>query len=146
MSIASAVVRISDPQPLFYAFWPMVLAAQHPIAESMHAARLLTVSFDEEHRMTTTDNRIEQRLAAESATLPTSTPVLVTEQEVVFSTAAVSVPLATIRHRWLGATVVAAIRRLFLTRPDQPQRHYPSSPSTRSSLEAARMSREMGRL
>ncbi|HUH68471.1 MAG TPA: hypothetical protein VLZ05_06065 [Mycobacterium sp.] len=75
------------------------------------------------------------------------TPVLITEQEVVFGTAAaVSVPPAKTRRRWLGAELIAAIRRMSLTAPDKPRQHHPLSPSTRSSLEAARMSREMDRL
>jgi hypothetical protein len=87
-------------------------------------------------------------------------------REVVFGTAAaLSVPLATTRRRWhwngnpaillassspphdpgWGALLIAAIRRMPLTAPDKPRRHYSLSPSTRSSLEAARMSREMDR-
>jgi len=75
------------------------------------------------------------------------TPALITEQEVILGTAAaLSVPPTTTRRRWLGAQLIAAIRRMALTAPDKPRRHYPPSPSTRSYLEAARMSREMERL
>jgi hypothetical protein len=46
----------------------------------------------------------------------------------------------------MGAQLISAIRRMSLTAPDKPRRHYPLSASTRSSLEAARTSREMDRL
>jgi len=77
-------------------------------------------------------------------------PVLVTEQEVVFSTsAAVSLP-RTKTTRWLTEAtrvVAATLRRMFMTptaRPRPARRHYP--PRSSSYLEHALMAREMHRL
>jgi hypothetical protein len=84
---------------------------------------------------------------AVDTTQSATTPVVATEREVVFSTtAALSVPPATIRRRWAGASVMAGIRRLVITTLAEPPRRRPLGPSTRASLEAARMSREMDRL
>jgi hypothetical protein len=79
---------------------------------------------------------------------PSRTPILVTEQEVVFSTsAAVSLPCTKTTRRMTGATrVVATLRRMFLTstaRPRPARRHYPPRSSY---LEHALMAREMHRL
>jgi hypothetical protein len=85
--------------------------------------------------------------SAVDAAPPTPEPVLITEQEVVFSTAAaVSVPPATTRHCRLGATLVASIQRIrmFLTTTAQPRRHYPARECI--YMETARMSRQMDRL
>jgi hypothetical protein len=72
-----------------------------------------------------------------------STPVLVTEQEVAFSTAAaISAAPATVHRRWPGATLTAAIGRI-LTLPE-PRPHYARREPT--YFEAARMSREMDHL
>jgi hypothetical protein len=71
------------------------------------------------------------------------TPVLVTEQEVAFSTAAaISAAPATVRRPWPGATLTAAIGRI-LTLPE-PRPHYPRREP--SYFEAARMSRQMDHL
>ena len=70
------------------------------------------------------------------------TPVLVTEQEVAFSTAAAISAPATVRSRRLGATLTAAIGRI-LTLPE-PRPHYPRREP--SYFEAARMSRQMDHL
>jgi hypothetical protein len=72
------------------------------------------------------------------------TQVLITEQEVVLSTAAaISVPPATTRRRWLEATLGAAIGRILTTVPE-PRPHYPQREPI--FFEAARMSREMDHL
>jgi hypothetical protein len=70
-------------------------------------------------------------------------PVLITEHEVVFSTAAaVSLPPATTHRRRLSGALVAAVRRIMSPLPAPPQ-HYRHEPYY---LEKARMSRAMGRL
>ncbi len=66
-------------------------------------------------------------------------PVLVTEQEIAFSTAAAMSAPAAVRRRRLGLTLAVAIRRI-LTLPD-PRPHYPRRDP--SYFEATRMSREM---
>jgi hypothetical protein len=77
-------------------------------------------------------------------------PILVTEQEVVFSSsAAVSLPRTKTTRRLTDATrvVVANLRRIFLTstaRPRPARRHYP--PRSNGYLEHALMAREMHRL
>jgi hypothetical protein len=74
----------------------------------------------------------------------TSVPVIITEQEVVFNTAAATlVPAATIRPRWRGATLIAAIGRIHLGMP-QPQPHCPRHDA--GYFENARMSRQMDHL
>jgi hypothetical protein len=81
------------------------------------------------------------------ATPPTPEPVLITQQEVVFSTAAaVSVPPATTRHCRLGARLIAPIQRIrmFLTTAAQPRQHHPAREPM--YMETARMSRQMDRL
>ena len=79
---------------------------------------------------------------------PNSTLVLVTEQEVVFSTAAaLSSPPTTIHRRWLHLTLSprlsAAIRRIVTPLPE-PRPYYPRRES--NYYEAARMAREMEHL
>jgi hypothetical protein len=75
-------------------------------------------------------------------------PVLITEKEVLFSTAA-AVPLRPTTTRWWSeatGVVVAAIHRMSLTsRPDgrQPRQDYPRR---YEFLERSCMAREMGRL
>jgi hypothetical protein len=70
------------------------------------------------------------------------TTVLITEQEVAFSTAAaLSVPPARTRRRRLSGPLIAA--RLILTAPPEPRPHYRHEPGY---FERARMSREMDRL
>jgi hypothetical protein len=72
------------------------------------------------------------------------TPVLITEQEVRFATAA-AVPLQPTKagRRWTG--VIGAVRAMFVSSTDQPRerRHYPPR---NDFLESSRMSREMYRL
>lgn len=73
-----------------------------------------------------------------------STPVLITEQQVVFSTAAaMSVPPTTTRNRRLPTRLSVAIGRVHLRLPE-PRPIYPRRES--NYFEAARMSREMDRL
>ena len=72
----------------------------------------------------------------------TQRPVLITEQEVVFSTAAVRVPPAKTRRG-----LIAVLRRIFVdstANAERPRRHYP--PRRESVLEHAAMAREMHRL
>jgi hypothetical protein len=96
----------------------------------------------------------ESRAAPTAETVPpavgseqnTPEAVLITEQEVVFSTAAaLSVPPTTAQHRWLAAALIATIRRMWLTKPTRPRRHYHLSREP-FYMEEARMSREMHRL
>jgi hypothetical protein len=72
------------------------------------------------------------------------TPVLVTEQEVVFSTAA-AIPVlpATTRRHQTGARLIAAIGRIHIAQPE-PRPHYLRR--ERNYFEAARMSRAMDHL
>jgi hypothetical protein len=81
-------------------------------------------------------------LSAVGTTQGGPTPVLVTEQEIAFSTAAAISAPATVRRRWLGATLTAAIGGI-LTLPE-PRPHYPRREP--SHFEAARMSRQMDHL
>jgi hypothetical protein len=83
-------------------------------------------------------------LAPETAS---RTPILITEQEVAFSTAAAG-PVQPTTTRWWTQTshvVLLAIRRMFLTSADArpARRHYPSR---LSYLEHSCMAREMHRL
>jgi hypothetical protein len=82
--------------------------------------------------------------SAREPTQSTTTRVLVTENEVLLSTAAaISVPPATARHRRLGATLIAAIGRIHIQVPE-PRPRYPRREA--NYFEAARMSRAMDRL
>jgi hypothetical protein len=80
--------------------------------------------------------------SVDSSAVPT--PVLITEQEVMFATAA-AVPLQpeTAGRRWTD--VIGAVRAMFVSSTDQPRerRHYPPR---NDYLESSRMSREMHRL
>jgi hypothetical protein len=82
-------------------------------------------------------------LAPETAS---RTPILITEQEVAFTAAAVPVQPATTRW-WIHTSrvVLLASRRMFLTSADARlvRRHYPSR---LSYLEHSCMAREMHRL
>ena len=71
-------------------------------------------------------------------------PVLITEQEVVFNTAAAALirPATTHRH-WPGTTLFAAVRRIHIRLPE-PRPVYPRYEA--SYFESARMSRLMDRL
>jgi hypothetical protein len=75
----------------------------------------------------------------------TRTPVLITEQEVLFATAA-AVPLQppTAGRRWTDV-IGAALRAMFMSSAAEPRerRHYPSR---NDYLEHSRMAREMYRL
>jgi hypothetical protein len=73
----------------------------------------------------------------------TRASVLITEQEVLFATAAAAVPLQTGR-RWTDV-VAGALRVMFTTRTAEPRprRHYPPR---NDYLEWSRMAREMHRL
>lgn len=72
---------------------------------------------------------------------PLSTPILITEGEVLLGTAAaVSLPRPTVSHR-----LMAAVRRTLAALPSLPA-PAPYYPSLRDYLEPARMAREMDRL
>jgi hypothetical protein len=71
------------------------------------------------------------------------TRVLVTEQEVVFSTAAATSVPAMTRHHRLATTLTAAISRIHIALPE-PRPHYPRREL--NYFEATRMSREMDHL
>lgn len=87
--------------------------------------------------------RIRAQLRPRKAS-STRAPVLITEREVVLSTAAaLSAPAVPVRRRWLSPTLIAVFRRILNPLPE-PKPHYPRRES--SYLEAARMSREMDRL
>jgi hypothetical protein len=77
-----------------------------------------------------------------ACTLRRHAPVLITENQVAFSTAAAA-PVASIRRRWLGATLLGGLGRI-LTALTQPRPLYPHRDLT--YLEAGRMSRAMDRL
>jgi hypothetical protein len=79
---------------------------------------------------------------APSCALRKHAPVLVTENRVAFSTAAVR-PVASTRRRWLGAALMGGLGRILISL-SQPQPHRPRRKL--AYLEAARMSRAMGRL
>jgi hypothetical protein len=86
---------------------------------------------------------------ADVAEAAPSTPVLITEQQVLFATAA-AVPLepAKTSRRWTEVVrgIGASLRAAFMTSSDEAQpkrRHYPSR---NDFLEDSRMSREMLRL
>jgi hypothetical protein len=72
------------------------------------------------------------------------TPVLISEQEVVLSTAAAAfVPRATTRRHWPVTTLIAAIGRIHIVLPE-PRPCYPRREA--SYFEGARMSRQMDHL
>ncbi|KZS81612.1 hypothetical protein [Mycobacterium persicum] len=69
--------------------------------------------------------------------------VLITEQQVLFSSAAAIAAPATTHHRGLGTTLMAAIGHIHIRLPE-PRPIYPRRET--SYFEAARMSREMDHL
>ncbi|MCW2655317.1 MAG: hypothetical protein QOE41_2078 [Mycobacterium sp.] len=78
------------------------------------------------------------------STQSTTTRVLVTEQEVVFGTAAaVLVPPATTHRHWPGTRLIAAVGRIHIRLPE-PRPIYPRWEA--SYFEVARMSRAMDHL
>jgi hypothetical protein len=79
---------------------------------------------------------------APSRTLRKHAPVLITENQVAFSTAAAR-PVASTRRRWLGAVLIGGLGRILIT-ATQPQPHRPRRKL--AYFEAARMSRAMDRL
>jgi hypothetical protein len=82
--------------------------------------------------------------SAGSPTQNASTPVLISEQEVVFITAAATlVPPASSHRHWPGTTLIAAIGRIHMGLPQPRPHHLRRDPSY---FEAARMSREMDHL
>jgi hypothetical protein len=86
---------------------------------------------------------VEPAPSAVSSTRHTSTAVLISEQEVLFSTAlAATAPPATTHRHWPGTTLVAAIARIHIGLPE-PR---PCYPRRDSYFEVARMSRELDHL
>jgi hypothetical protein len=77
-----------------------------------------------------------------ACTLRKHAPVLITENQVAFSTAAAA-PVASTRRRWLDTTLMGGLVRV-LTALTQPRPHYPRREL--AYFEAARMSRAMDRL
>jgi hypothetical protein len=77
-----------------------------------------------------------------ASTLWKHAPVLVTENQVVFSTAAAA-PVGSTRRRWLDATLTGGLVRI-LAALTQPRPLYPRREA--AYFEAARMSRAMDRL
>lgn len=79
---------------------------------------------------------------APSCTLRKHAPVLITENQVAFSTAAAR-PLASTRRRWLSTALMGGLGRILIaltqSRPHKPRRQL-------AYFEAARMSRAMDRL
>ena len=75
-----------------------------------------------------------------ACTLRTSAPVLITENQVAFSTAAAA-RVGSKRRRWLDTTLMSGLGRILtaLTQPHHPRREL-------TYFEAARMSRAMDRL
>jgi hypothetical protein len=87
---------------------------------------------------------VEPAPSAVSSTRHASTPLLITEHEVVFSTAvAAAAPPATTHRHWPGTTLVAAIARIHIGLPE-PRPCYPRREA--SYFEAARMSRQLDHL
>jgi hypothetical protein len=79
-----------------------------------------------------------------SGTRHASTPALISEQEVVFSTAAAALPTpATTHRRWRATRLIAAISHIHIGLPE-PRPLYPRREA--SYFEGARMSRQMDHL
>jgi hypothetical protein len=87
-----------------------------------------------------TTSETESGRPTAACTLRKHAPVLITENQVAFSTAAAA-PVASIRRRWLGTTLLGGLGRILtaLTQRHQKRRDL-------AYLEAARMSRAMDRL
>jgi hypothetical protein len=77
-----------------------------------------------------------------ACTLRKHVPVLISENQVAFSTAAAR-PVASTRRRWLDTTLVGGLRRI-LTALTQPRPRHPRRQL--GYFEAPRMSRAMERL
>jgi len=77
-----------------------------------------------------------------ASTLRKHAPVLITQNQIAFSTAAAA-PVGSTRRRWLDTTLMGGLVRI-LTALTQPRPHYPRREL--AYFEAARMSRAMDRL
>ena len=84
----------------------------------------------------------ESRPLTAASTLRKHAPVLITENQVAFSTAAAA-PVGSTRRRWLDTTLMGGLGRI-LTALTQPRPHHPRRQL--AYFEAARMSRAMDRL
>jgi len=76
-------------------------------------------------------------------TLREHTPVLVTENQIAFCTAAAA-PVGSTRRRWLDTTLMGGFGRILTALTQRRPPLYPRR--KRDYFEAARMSREMDRL
>ena len=89
-------------------------------------------------------DRLDMRQTTVDSARDASTPVLISEQEVLFNTAvAASVSPATTRRHWSGAALIAAIGHIHLRLPE-PRPIYPRREA--SYFDHGRMSRMIERL
>ncbi len=103
-----------------------------PDVESVSAAVSRSIDRLDMHQMTVDPAR------------ESSTPVLISEQEVLFNTAvAAAVSPATTHRRWRVTTLFAAVRLIHIALPE-PRPNYPRREA--GYFEAARMSRHMDHL
>lgn len=104
-----------------------------PAPDVEPASAAVSMRFDRLMHQTTVDSARDA-----------STPVLISEQEVLFNTAvAASVSPATTRRHWSGAALITAIGHIHLRLPE-PRPIYPRREA--SYFEGARMSRMMEHL
>ena len=87
------------------------------------------------------DESTPQPPAAAPSVEVSSTEVLITTQQVAFSTAA-----AGVRRESIGARLVASVRKMFATPADAPHARRHDYPQRYAYLENALMGREMERL
>ena len=88
-------------------------------------------------------DRFDMQEVTVEATRDASTPVLITEEQVVFATAAAAMtPPANTNRRRVVTTMFAAVRSVHIALPE-PR---PCYPRRYGVFEAARMSREMDHL
>src|ERR1700741_3257473 len=83
----------------------------------------------------------ESGLLTAASTLRKHAPVLISENEIAFSTAAAA-PVGSKRRRWWDTTLMGGLGRILIALT-QPLTHHPSRQL--AYLEAARMSRAMDR-
>lgn len=92
--------------------------------------------------MPLTPSHTEPGRPTAACTLRKPAPVLITENQIAFSTAAAR-PVASTRRRWLDPILMCGLGRI-LTALTQPRPHHPRRDL--AYLEAARMSRATDRL
>jgi hypothetical protein len=93
--------------------------------------------------MTTLETKAGTARAVETTTKPADTAALITEQQVLFASAAALAP-APAKHHHLAHEFASAVRAVFV-RPEKPhaRKHHPQR---FTYLESSAMSREMDRL